>query len=307
MMQISVIVPVFNESASLATLYERLDKVFSKFEITQEILFIDDGSKDDSWNVISTMAESHPHVRGIRLSRNFGKEAAIAAGLERTTSDAAIVMDADLQHPPEITEDLIRIWLEKKPAVVDAVKRERGAESEIARACAESYYWIMTKLTRQNFRGASDFKLLDRRAIDRWLELKERSVFFRGMVAWLGLPREKVEFEVADRSDKQSGWTVYALINLALTSITAFSAFPLRLITIFGLILAAAAFFLALQTLFMKFSGKAFDGFTTVILIQLFLGSSIVVSLGIIGEYIARIYDEVKARPRYLIDEDTKA
>lgn len=304
-MQIGLVIPVFNEQANIEKLYARVRPLINEYDSTAEILFVDDGSSDNTWSLVEKIARQDPNVHGIKLSRNFGKESALVAGLESISKEIAIVMDGDLQHPPEILHQLIKKWQETGCNVVEAVKESRGEESAFSLVSASTYYWLLTKLTNYDFQGASDYKLLDRLALDSWLELKERSVFFRGMVAWIGLHREKIPFRVESTDKAESGWTVGQLVNLALTSITAFSTFPLRLITIFGLTLAVFALFLALQTLFMKFSGKAVDGFTTVILIQLFVGSSIVMALGIIGEYIARIYEEVKHRPRYLIAKRT--
>ncbi|MBH9552061.1 glycosyltransferase family 2 protein [Inhella sp. 4Y17] len=301
----SIVVPLFNEAAHLETTFARLAASVEELGLQTEWILVDDGSTDSTWEVLQQIAVRAPGVQGIRLSRNFGKEAALAAGLERADGDAVAVLDGDLQHPPELLATLVAHW-RAGAEVVEAVKRDRGDEGPFKRWTARLFYAAFTRLTGQPLEGASDFKLMDRRVRNAWMQLGERNLFFRGMHAWLGFRRVQVPFDVASRVAGASTWSGWALCRLGIRALTAFSSAPLQLISIFGLGFLVFALGLGLQTLARKFSGHAVDGFTTVILLQLIVGGALMAGLGIIGTYIARIYDEVKQRPRYLVAETTQ-
>ena len=217
-----------------------------------------------------------------------------------------LVMDADLQHPPEIIPSMVNAWLNEGYDVVDGVKHSRGKENIIYRGCAKFFYYLIYKSTDVHLGRASDYKLLDRMVVEAWKELPERTIFFRGMSAWVGFERKEIEFDVADRIDGKSKWSITRLIRLAINAITSYTSVPLHFITFLGFIMFIIALILGVQTLFMKLSGKASDGFTTVILLLLIIGSAIMTSLGIIGIYLTKIYKEVKARPRYLVSDCIK-
>lgn len=299
---ISIVIPVFREGAHLADTVSSIFKAIDSIGETYELILVDDGSPDNTWEEIARLRANHKTIHGIRLSRNFGKEAALAAGLEQASGEAVLVMDGDLQHPPILITEMVRLWHEGAD-VVEAVKRSRGQESVTSRIRAKLFYSIFSKLTGVDLHGASDFKLMDRRVVNAWKTLGERNLFFRGMNAWLGFRRVQIPFDVADRTDGNSGWSVFQLLKLALTAVTSFSSAPLYLMIILGLIFTALALFVGLQTIYMKLSGLAVDGFTTVILLLLFVGGVVSFGLGLVGVYIARIYDEVKGRPRYIVSE----
>jgi len=299
---LSVVIPLYREGQHLAeTLKETLASL-GTLDMDYELILVDDGSPDDTWQVIADQSRRYLGVKGIRLSRNFGKEAALAAGLEQATGDAIVVMDGDLQHPPTLIPAMVKHWKEGAE-VVEAVKQHRGTESHYSKLRAQLFYAIFTRLAGYDLRGASDFKLMDRRVLDAWRGMGERNLFFRGMNAWLGFRRVQLPFNVPARAGGESSWSVLQLVRLALTAVTSFSSAPLPLITLTGAGFAVFALVLGAQTLYQKVVGHAVDGFTTVILLLLVIGGAVMLGLGIIGTYIARIYEEVKGRPRYIVAE----
>ncbi|MBI5640988.1 MAG: glycosyltransferase family 2 protein [Nitrospirae bacterium] len=300
---ISVVMPVYREGSSLRSVLDVLVEVLLSLKESFEVILVDDGSPDDTWVVIEQASMQYPVIRAVRLSRNFGKESAICAGLEMASGKAVIVMDGDLQHPPQLIPEMVRLWRESKADVVEAVKDDRGQESFVNRIGAGLFYSVFSRLSGYDLDRASDYKLIDRRVVDAWLTMGERNLFFRGMISWLGFRHLKIPFTVPERAGGQSGWSLFRLIKLAVTAVTSFSSLPLHLITLSGGVFLFFGMILGLQTLFNKLTGKAVSGFATVILLLLIIGSLLMISLGIIGEYIARIYEEVKRRPRYLISE----
>jgi glycosyltransferase involved in cell wall biosynthesis len=300
---LSIVMPVFREGAQLAAFLSDVRNAAEQCELAYEILLVDDGSPDDTWRVIEAEVASGGYMRAVRLTRNFGKESALCAGLEHAQGDAVIVMDADGQHPPSLIPNMVRLWQSSGADVVEAVKRRRGRESLSSKVGAQLFYLILNKLSGFHFKGASDFKLMDRKALDAWLQMHERNVFFRGMTVWMGFTTVQIPFEVVPRSAGQSTWSIFKRLKLALVGITAFSSFPLHLVTLAGVVFLGISLLLGVQTLYLKQAGRAVSGFATVILLQLIVGSLLMISLGIIGEYLARIYEEVKGRPRYLVKE----
>lgn len=300
MAKLSVVLPAYNEEAMLLKAAETLKEILEKEKIEYQLIFVDDGSRDQTWSLITEAARRDSHVTGIHFSRNFGKEAAIFAGLANAEGDCAAVMDCDLQHPPQILVQMYRLWQEGYE-VVEGVKRTRGKESAIHRASAGLFYKIMSSATKIDMSRASDFKLMDRRAVDSLLEMPERNAFFRAMSSWIGFRSTTVEFDVQEREAGESKWSTRSLIRYALTNIVGYSSAPMQMVTGAGAVVFLMAVVLGIQTLVKYFSGHAVEGFTTVILLLLFIGSVIMISLGIIGYYISRIYEEVKGRPRYII------
>jgi glycosyltransferase involved in cell wall biosynthesis len=301
--EISVIVPVWNEAKHLRRTLKTIVDYVRQSTDSYELIVIDDGSTDETWSEIITAFTEIPQLEGIRLSRNFGKERALCAGLEQVRGQAVIIMDGDLQHPPELIPEMIDIWQSKGAKIVEGVKRSRGRETKGYRFGTRLFYELIRLLTRYDLSKASDFKLLDRQVVEHWVKMPERNTFFRGMTAWLGFPRVTLEFDVAPRAEGQSSWRLAALVKLALNAVVSFSSWPLRLVTIGGVILLAVAVVLGIQTLYMKFAGMAVAGFSTVILLLLGMNSMIMLGIGIVGEYIAAIYDEVKGRPRYVVSQ----
>ena len=301
---LSVVLPCLNEGSHLATSLDTLAGVLHGTGLSHEIVVVDDGSTDDTWAVLAAEAAKRANLRAFRLSRRFGKELALAAGLEHARGRGVLVMDADLQHPPALIPDMVRAWREEGYEVVEAVKTRRGEEPLLARLGASLFYPLFRRLSGFDLEGASDFKLIDRRVLDAWAEMGERNVFFRGMSAWLGFKRKALPFEVAPRAGGKSGFSPLRLARLGATGITSFSSAPIHLITAMGLVFLAFAVLLGLQTLYNKVFGGAETGFTTVIVLVLMVGSMILLGLGVIGLYIARIYDEVKGRPRYVVRDE---
>ncbi|SMC26510.1 dolichol-phosphate mannosyltransferase [Andreprevotia lacus DSM 23236] len=300
---ISIVMPVYHEGPHIEASVRTVHALLNEHAIEHEFVLIDDGSRDNSWEALQQLSHDLPGIHALRLSRNFGKEAALCAGLERAGGDAVVVMDSDLQHPPSCIPEMVKLWREGWD-VVEGVKASRGRESGTYKLGAHAFYKLFHKLSGFDLRGASDFKLMDRRAVEAWQSLKERDTFFRGMSAWVGFKRYRLPFEVAPRTEGVTKWSPWKLGKLFISAITSFSALPLQMVTVLGGLFFVASLAIALQTLYMKFSGHAFSGFTTVILLQLIIGSSLMFSLGIIGTYLARIYDEVKGRPRYLVSEE---
>lgn len=304
--ELSVVIPLYNEGDILDDVLPVVQQALLTAEKPRyELILIDDGSSDNSWARIAAWAAKDPRIFGLRLSRNFGKEAAIAAGLERASGEAVLLMDGDLQHPPDLIPRMVSLWHESDVDIVEAVKANRGKEPWWHRLAARLFYSLPHGIPGAELRGATDFKLMNRRALDAWLQLGERNLFFRGMSAWLGFRRATLPFAVPGRAGGRSRWSLVGLLRLALTGFTAFTSLPLHFTTLIGLCFLTFSVILGSHTLYMKFSGQAVSGFTTVILLLLIMGSCILISLGVIGLYIARIYEEVKARPRYLVAEST--
>jgi Glycosyltransferases involved in cell wall biogenesis len=300
---LSVLIPVHNEGDQIAENLSLIHAEALKTGLPMEMIAIDDGSTDKTWHVLQKMAEHIPGLKALRLSRNFGKEAAICAGLAYSSGQACIVMDSDLQHPPELIPEMVRLWRDEHWDIVEGIKKTRGTESLINRIGARFFYRTLSGLSGYNLSGSSDFKLLDRKVIDAWLDMRERNTFFRGMVSWLGFRRKQITFSVARRRLTQSRWSFLGLFRLAVVAITAFSSLPLQAVTILGGLFLLCATLFSTYALVMYFAGLAFPGFTTVIILELLIGGVLMVSLGIIGTYIAQIYQEVKYRPRYVVAE----
>ena len=303
---LSVIIPAYNEEKMIQTTADTVDRILSEASVPYEIVFVNDGSKDGTWQQIETAAKKNPHVNGLHFSRNFGKEGAVFAGIAQAEGDCIAVMDCDLQHPPETLIKMYRLW-EDGYQVIEGVKASRGRESFIHKMFAKTFYSIISDATGIDMSRASDFKLMDRQAAEEFLKLPERNVFFRALSSWVGFKTTYVEFDVQEREAGESKWSFKSLVRYAVNNITSFSAAPMQIVTFFGVVFFVFAVLLGIQSLYMYFSGHAVAGFTTVILLLLLVGSILMFSLGVIGYYIAKIYDEVKMRPRYIISEVIKS
>lgn len=301
--KLAVIIPIYQEGSHIRSSIGVIEQVLIANQINYEFILVDDGSKDNTWSELMRMAQENERVTALRLSRNFGKESALCAGLDYADADMVLVMDADLQHPPQLIPEMVKAWREEGYDVVEGVKSSRGKENPFYRFCAKAFYYIIYKTSDINLGKASDFKLLDRKVVEAWKEMPERAIFFRGMSAWLGFDRKQISFDVAERVNGKTKWSLIRLIRLAVNAITSYTSVPLHCITALGIIMFLGAIVMGIQTLYMKFSGKATTGFTTVILLQLIIGSSIMISLGMIGIYLTKIYKEVKGRPRYLVSK----
>jgi polyisoprenyl-phosphate glycosyltransferase len=300
---VSVVLPCRNEQANVRRVLDEVKLLLREAGVDYEFVVVDDGSQDATWEEVKAAAQADPKVRGLCLSRGFGKEAAIAAGLDVAQGDAVLVMDADLQHPPGLVPEMVRRWSDGGCDVVEAVKSARGRESTSYRVLSRLFYTAMNRLSGLDLLGSSDFKLLDARVVEAWRRFDERTLFFRGLVSWMGFRRARVSFEVADRASGSSVWGFTSLARLALSGIAAFSSIPLQLVTAFGVAFLLLGTWLGIRAVIVKFSGLAIDGITILILLNVVTGSVVMISLGIIGQYLAQIYLEVKGRPRYLVCE----
>ena len=297
---LSIVIPAYNEEKMILKTTEVVSGIMEREKIPFELVFVNDGSKDQTWEMIEKAAEKNSHVTGIRFSRNFGKESALFAGLANAEGDCIAVMDCDLQHPPETLVEMYRLW-EQGYEVIEGVKRSRGKESILHRASAGMFYKIMSKAVQIDMSRASDFKLMDRKAVEALLSMPERNAFFRALSSWVGYRTTSVQFDVQERTEGESKWSTWSLIKYAVRNIVGFSSAPLQMITVAGVLTLLLAVVLGIQSLVKYFCGHALEGFTTVILLLLIIGSLIMLSLGVIGIYIAKIYEEVKGRPRYFI------
>jgi glycosyltransferase involved in cell wall biosynthesis len=306
-MRLSIVIPVYNEADTLQRLLDELAGALAAQTLEYEVILVDDGSTDDTWAGIQRVA-SNPawaqRLRGLRFSRNFGKEAAIVAGLRAATGDAVVVMDADMQHPPSLLPDMVATWSQGAHLIVEAVKRRRQQESVLRRLSAKLFYRLLLLGAALDLRDSTDFKLLDRRAVDAYLQLPETARFFRGLTAWLALPTARIEIDVPERAGGASSWRLAALIAMARRNVVSFTALPLRLISWIGIGGLLMSIVITIQTLWNQWVGASEAGFPTVIILILCLGSLILISLGIIGEYLSAIYNEVKRRPIYVIREE---
>lgn len=297
---LSVVIPAYNEEKLIAAAAGRIGDVLRRAEIPYELVFVDDGSADGTWSEIEQAAGRDSHVRGVSFSRNFGKEAAIFAGLEAAVGDCCAVIDCDLQHPPEKLTEMYALWRQGWE-VVNGVKTDRGRESGLHTLAAKVFYKIMSGAVRIDMNRASDFKLMDRKVVDTLLGLTERKTFFRALAGWVGFRTTEVEFSVEERTEGQSHWSMVSLFRYAFSNIASYSSAPMQIVTVLGVITLLLSLVLGVQTLVRWAMGHSADGFTTVIVLLLLIGSILMISLGIIGYYISEIFIEIKGRPRYLV------
>jgi len=299
---VSVVAPIFNEGPGVDRFVHRLSDVLGNAGLRYELVLVDDGSSDDSWDRIVRHALADDRVRGIQLSRNFGKEPALLAGLEHAAGEAIVVIDSDLQHPPAVIPAMVQRWRDGAH-VVEAVKRNRTGQGLISRLGGKLFNRAFTRLTQVDLVNATDYRLLSRSALDSLLKMPEHSSFFRGTSSWIGFRRSIIEVDIDHREGGASRWTFRSLFRLAVNGLTSFTSAPLHLVTLVGLAFAAFSVLLGTQTLIRWLRGGSVAGFPTVILLLLVMGTFILLGLGVIGEYLARIHEEVRGRPRYLVQE----
>lgn len=304
---LSIILPVYNEESNIENAYQAIKGILLPKGIDFELVFVNDGSKDKSFEIIRKLADTVKDARilGLSFSRNFGKEAAIFAGLSHATGDVCAVMDCDLQHPPETLLEMYELW-EQGFEIIEGVKRSRGKENIIYKGFARLFYKLISHSTGIEMYRSSDFKMLDRKVVDEYVKLTERNIFFRALSSWLGYKSAVVEFDVKERASGTTKWSIKSLVKYAIGSICSFTTAPMQLITLSGVIFFIFAAVLGVQSIIKWAAGRALEGFTTVILLLLIIGSLIMISLGIIGYYLARIYEEIKGRPRSIVDEIVK-
>ncbi|MBI9089857.1 MAG: glycosyltransferase family 2 protein [Desulfobacterium sp.] len=300
---ISIVIPAFNEARGIQAAIGTVDEIVANEFEGYEILVVDDGSKDDTCEKIRELACKNPSIKLIKLTKNFGKEAALVAGLRKSRGQVVVVLDSDLQHPPSLILDMYQIWKTRGVKVVNGVKKERQQEGFFKRVSAASFYALMKTLTGSDLKNQTDFKLMDREVVDRYVELPENRRFFRGLIPWLGYSSENVYFSPDQRNAGTTGWSLPGLAKMGIMAICSFSSLPMQGVTLLGCATFLASIVMGIHTIGMKLTGQAVEGFATVILLLLFVGSVIMISLGIIGQYISMIYHEVKRRPGYLIEQ----
>ena len=306
---LTVIIPAYNEEAMIARAADAVHAALKDCAAAQpyEIVFINDGSSDHTWEEIRAVAARDSLVRGVSFSRNFGKEAAIYAGLAEAGTlegDACVVMDCDLQQPPEKIPEMVALWKDGYE-IIEGIKSDRGEESKTHGFFANLFYKLLSGGTGIDMTATSDFKLLNARAVKTLLSMPEKKTFFRALTSWIGFRSASVSYEVAPRAAGKTKWSTLALVHYALSNISSFSTFPMQIVTVLGVITFIATLILSITSLCQRFFGSGLSGFTTVILLQGFIGSITMISLGIIGYYIAKIYEEIKARPKYIVAERT--
>ena len=297
---LSVVLPAFNEEAMIDRAVLAVSRVLLDAGIPHELIFVDDGSRDETWSRIEAAASVTPTVRGVHFSRNFGKEAAILAGLSQASGDCCAVIDCDLQHPPEKLVEMYELW-QQGYDVIEGEKSSRGKESGLHAFAAHSFYKLISAATGVDMANASDFKLLDRKAVDVLVRMPERGAFFRALSSWVGFRTTSVPFDVREREAGESKWSTKSLVKYALNNITAFSNAPMQLVTAAGVLSLAACFLWALVTLIRLIAGADVGIGTGLGLLMLLIGGVCMLALGVIGFYIGRIYDEIKRRPRFII------
>lgn len=301
---LTVVIPAYNEEKNIERASSAISGVLSDANISYELLFVDDGSKDSTWEEIQKQHNNNANVKGIKFSRNFGKESAIFAGLTEAKGDCVAVIDCDLQHPHEKLVDMYRLW-ENGYEIVEGIKTSRGKESGLHSLAANCFYEAISRSTGLNLRRASDYKLLDRKAVNVLMNMPEKNAFFRALSTWVGFNTTQIEYDVREREVGKTKWSTKDLMKYAVDNITGFTSAPMHLVTILGIILFVISFILSAITIYQKIVGKALEGFTTVIIMQGFTSSIIMISLGIIGYYISKIYYEIKGRPRYIVQKRT--
>jgi polyisoprenyl-phosphate glycosyltransferase len=301
---LSVVIPIYNEQATLSELYRRLTRVLSEnlAELAYEIVFVNDGSTDGSIQILSELHADDPAVKVVNLSRNFGHQAALTAGLDYTKGDVVICMDGDVQDPPEIIPTLVARWRDGND-VVYAVRKLRK-EGFIKRGCYAAFYRLLRRLSMVSIPlDAGDFALMDRRVVDCLKALPERSRFIRGLRTWVGFRQAAVEYEREKRFAGVPKYTWSKLVHLAVNGLLSFSALPLRMATAVGFMISFCSLLGIIVALYLKlFTDLAIPGWTATVIPILVLGGIQLLSIGILGEYIAQIFDEVKQRPLYIID-----
>lgn len=296
-------ISAFNEEESIQYCVNVINDIMSRAEFNYEIVIVDDGSTDNTWCIIQSISLKCPYIKAISFSRNFGKEAAILAGLAYSCGNAVITMDADLQHPPVVILDFIEKWKEENVKIVEGVKNNRGEENILHRCLVNQFYRLMSCAVGKNLSNTSDYKLLDREVVNVILKMPEKQMFYRAITSWTGFKTEIVEYEVQNRIYGRSKWSVLKLMKYAVRNITSFTSAPLQIITACSMFFFALAICMGIISLIKWITGNALEGFTTVILLQLIIGSIIMFALGLIGYYISKLCDEVRDRPRYIIKE----
>ncbi|RYU78421.1 glycosyltransferase family 2 protein [Hymenobacter persicinus] len=303
-MELSVIIPIYNEEANIAALYDRLRGVLDPMGLRYEFIFINDGSRDQSLALIHTLASRDPRVRYIDFSRNFGHQIAVSAGLDLAAGEAVVIIDADLQDPPELIPQLYQ-KLKEGFEVVYAKRRSRQGESAAKKLTAKLFYRLLASITNISIPvDTGDFRIISRKVVDALKQMPEQNKFIRGQISWIGYRQTYLEYDRAERAGGETGYTYRKMIRLALDGITGFSDAPLKAATISGFLVSAIAFLVMLYTLYARFETQDYEpGWASLMISILFLGGVQLIAVGIIGEYIARLSTNVRQRPLYIISD----
>jgi len=300
--KIIIIVPVYNEEGNLEPLHKRLTDVMQQFSYHYEFLFVDDGSCDNSWVVLQRLSRMDPHVKALALSRNFGHQAALSAGLDHAQADAIIMMDADLQHPPELIPEIVKKW-EEGFDVVYTIREDSKDSPWFKRMMSSGFYYLFNKLSKSNLpQGVADFRLISKHVAESLSHLKERTRFLRGLIGWVGYRSIGIPYQADTRFSGHSKYSLFKRIRLALGGISSFSTLPLYFAVIFGASISLLSFIYAMYAVYVRiFTQQVVPGWTSILVSVLFLGGIQLLAIGIVGEYLAKVYEEVKARPMYII------
>lgn len=303
--ELSIIVPVYNESLNIKPLYQRLSSVSQRLTSSYELVFINDGSKDNSFELIKELAHQDTHVKYIDLSRNFGHQIAVSAGLDLCTGEAIVIIDADLQDPPELIEPM---WAKLKEGyqVVYAKRRARAGEGFLKKWTAKTFYRLLSKITSFPIPvDTGDFRIMDKKVVQGLRKMPESHKFLRGQIAWIGYKQTYIEYDRAERHAGVTGYSYKKMINLALNGITAFSNVPIKFVTVSGFVVSGVAFLMIIYSFISKyFIVEGYEkGWASIMVGIMFLGGIQLISIGIIGEYISRINTDVKQRPLYFVSE----
>ncbi|GAB6140320.1 glycosyltransferase family 2 protein [Methylosoma difficile] len=299
---LTIVIPLYNEAQALPIFWQNLQPVLADLSVPLEVCLIDDGSQDQTWQLIQQLTERYDFVRGLRFTRNFGKEAAILAGLQQAQGQVVVVMDGDGQHPPALLPAMLRAW-QQGHALVVACKQARPSDSCFTRMMAWLFAKTMRLLSGLDLANSSDFRLLDRQVVDSLLACPEKIRFFRGMTVWSGFSCQHIDFIVPGRLAGESGWSKTSLVKMALQALVSYSAKPLYYLFGAGLGGLLVSFFLVLQALYSWIQGFAASGWTAITLLIIFFGSTNLLGLGLVGIYVGQLFDEIKARPAYLVRE----
>lgn len=305
MKKISILVPCYNEEKSLPLFYQEVKELTDNERGYEwEILFVNDGSKDNTLSIIKALRVADPNVSYVNLSRNFGKERAMLAGFDYATGDCVIIMDADLQDPPELIPQMLHYW-EDGFKDVYAKRNNRGKESWLRKKFSLLFYRILAQTTRFDIlQNVGDFRLLDRQCIESLKRIRETERYTKGLFCWIGFEKKEIVFDRANRVAGTSNWSFWSLLNLAIEGITSFTTTPLRFATIFGALIAVIAFcFIVYYIGKTLLIGDPVQGFTTLVSISLFMGGANLLAIGVMGEYVGRIFNETKNRPTYIASE----
>ncbi len=301
-MEISVIIPVYNEEDNIHMLHKRLSEVMQQLEVSYELVFVNDGSQDNSIALIKALSKQHPEVRYIDFSRNFGHQIAVTAGLDKTSGNAVVIIDADLQDPPELIIEMYQ-KMQEGYQVVYAKRKKRSGESWFKLWTAKVFYRLLSRITSISIPvDTGDFRIMDQKIVEILREMPEKNKYLRGQISWIGFNQTYIEYDRQQRNSGETGYTVSKMLRFALDGITGFSDFPLKVVTYFGFIVSLFASFVMLYALYARFISQDYQpGWASLMVVILFIGGVQMIAIGIIGEYLSRMNTNIRNRPLYIV------